>query len=110
MIITWNDKKSVFGTGKKSYRFGDTIPAGLLGEFRIEELKKSGKIKVKGEAVVIQKQESVKPVVIPEIKKVEPVKKKSKAEIEEEELERLIAEEDMITEIMSEMPVYSEEG
>lgn len=87
MIITWIDKKSVFGTGKKSYRFGDKIPSGLLSESRIEDLKKAGKISVKGEPESVK--ETVKPV---EVKT--SFKKKSKAELDEEELARLIEEEE----------------
>lgn len=85
MIITWIDKKSVFGTGKKSYRFGDKIPSGLLSELRIEDLKKSGKISVQGEP---------ENVVLP-VKGF--VKKKSKAELDKEELLKMIEEESMNT-------------
>lgn len=43
-MIKWNDKTSTLGTGKKSYQFGDMIPAGLLSESRLEQFIKTGKV------------------------------------------------------------------
>ena len=51
MVITWIDKKSTMLNGKKTYRAGDEIPAGLLTAERIETLVKSKKIRV-GDIVV----------------------------------------------------------
>ena len=48
-MIKWIDKRSVLSSGNKSFKAGDVIPAGLLSQSRIEDLKKQGKISVTGE-------------------------------------------------------------
>ena len=106
--ITWIDRKSVLYHNNRTFKAGDVIPAGILPASRIESFKKDGKIVV-GEikvdksikqtklfnadikAKVIQHEESEL------IKNYEDKPKrgrKSKAEEEEEELARLIAEEE----------------
>ena len=106
--ITWIDRKSVLYHNKRVFKAGDVIPADILPASRIESLKKDkkiviGEIKVNKsiktvklfdadiEAQVIQHEEN-------EIMKQYEDKpkrgRKSKAEEEEEELARLIAEEE----------------
>lgn len=86
MLITWIDKKSVLYFNKRKFKAGDSIPAGVLTQNRIDMLLADKKISVK--VIDTKDVESVKT-------EVKPVKTKfkSKAELEDEELQKLIDEE-----------------
>jgi len=101
--ITWIDRKSVLYHNKRVFKAGDVIPAGILPESRIATLKKEKKIVV-GEIKVDKSIKQAKifnadvqaQVIQHEEKEIDKPKRgrKSKAELEEEELARLIAEEE----------------
>lgn len=101
--ITWIDRKSVLYHNKRMFKAGDVIPAGILSESRIEALKKEKKIVV-GEIKVDKSIRQAKifnadvqaQVIQHEEKEMDKPKmgRKSKAEEDEEELARLIAEEE----------------
>lgn len=101
--LTWIDKKSVLYHKGRTFKAGDTIPAGILPDSRIESFVKQKKI-VEGEIKVDKtiKQTTLfnnpiesKVIQHEEVIEDKPKKsRKSKAELEEEELEKLIAEEE----------------
>ena len=101
--ITWVDRKSVLYHNKRVFKAGDVIPAGILPDSRIATLKKEKKIVV-GEIKVDKSIKQTKifnadvqaQVIQHEEKEIDKPKRgrKSKAELEEEELARLIAEEE----------------
>lgn len=101
--ITWIDRKSVLYHNKRMFKAGDVIPAGILPESRIATLKKEKKIII-GEIKVDKSIRQTKifnadvqaQVMQHEEKEMDKPKRgrKSKAEEDEEELARLIAEEE----------------
>lgn len=84
-MIKWNGPGVLYHKGRK-FKAGAEIPAGILSPDRLSEFVHSGKVKVE-ETV---KPKELKPVYI----EPEKPKKKSKAELDEEELARLIEEEE----------------
>ena len=86
-MIKWNGPGVLYHKGRK-FKAGDTIPAGILSPDRLSEFVHSGKIKV-DETI---KPKELKPVYV----EPEKPKKKSKAEIEEEELLKAIEEEELM--------------
>jgi hypothetical protein len=102
--ITWIDKKSVLYHSKRMFKAGDVIPAGIIPSSRIETLKKEKKIAI-GETKVDNSVKTVKlfdnEIEAKVIQHEAPVQfeekskrgRKSKAELEEEELQRMIDEE-----------------
>ena len=101
-MITWQGPGVLYHKGRK-FKAGDVIPAGILPASRIESFKKDGKIVV-GEIKVDKSIKQTKlfnadieaQVIQHEEKEIDKPKRgrKSKAEEEEEELARLIAEEE----------------
>ena len=101
-MITWQGPGVLYHKGRK-FKAGDVIPAGILPASRIESFKKDGKIVV-GEIKVDKSIKQTKlfnadieaKVIQHEEKEIDKPKRgrKSKAEEEEEELARLIAEEE----------------
>ena len=79
-MITWQGPGTLYHKGR-TFKAGDTIPAGILSADRISEFAHKGKLKA-DEVKEFKPEVEVKP------------KKKSKAKLEEEELARLIAEEE----------------
>ena len=76
-MITWIDKKSVLMlANRKIIKAGQTVPAGILSDARIEALKKQKKIKVVVSESVepVAVKEKPKPVKIEKPKPVKPVK------------------------------------
>lgn len=89
MVITWIDKKSVLYSNKRRFKAGDSIPAGILSQNRIDSLLIDKKIKIDA----VKKVEPVKiQEVKPEIKKPYE-KKKSAQEIEDDELAEMFKNE-----------------
>ena len=78
-MIIWQGPGTLYHKGR-TFKAGDTIPAGILSADRVSEFAHKGKLKV-------DDPKELKPEV--EIKP----KKKSKAELEEEELLKMIEEE-----------------
>ena len=78
-MITWQGPGVLYHKGRK-FKAGDVIPAGILSSDRISEFAHKGKLKV-DEVKEFKSEVEVKP------------KKKSKAELEEEELLKMIEEE-----------------
>lgn len=81
-MIKWNGPGVLYHKGRK-FKAGAEIPAGILSPDRLSEFVHSGKIKV-------DEVKELKPVYV----EPEKPKKKSKAELDEEELSRLIEEEE----------------
>lgn len=56
-MIKWTDKKSTLSVGKRIFKAGDVIPAGILSDDRITYLQKTGQIQVieKGDKIVVDK-------------------------------------------------------
>lgn len=97
MKITWIDKKSVLYFNKRKFKAGDVIPAGILSQNRIDSLLSDKKIKIesapylkidmsKPSSIIVGKAES-------KSKTIEKPVKKSKQELEDEELQKMIDEE-----------------
>lgn len=82
-MIKWNGPGVLYHKGRK-FKAGDTIPAGILSPDRLSEFVHSGKIKV-------DEVKELKPEIKPE-----KIVKKSKAEIEEDELLKAIELEELI--------------
>ena len=78
-MITWQGPGTLYHKGR-TFKAGDTIPAGILSADRISEFAHKGKLKV-DEVKEFKPEVEVKP------------KKKSKAKLEEEELLKMIEEE-----------------
>jgi hypothetical protein len=80
-MIKWNGPGVLYHKGRK-FKAGDIIPAGILSVDRLSEFAHNKKVKV--DAPVELK---------PEIEVIQKRDRKSKAELEEEELQRMIDEE-----------------
>ena len=101
--ITWIDRKSVLYHNKRVFKAGDVIPAGIIPPSRLESFKADNKVVI-GEIKVDKSIKQTKlfnadieaKVIQHEEKEIDKPKRgrKSKAEEEEEELARLIAEEE----------------
>ena len=78
-MITWQGPGTLYHKGR-TFKAGDTIPAGILSADRVSEFAQKGKLKA-DEVKEFKPEVEVKP------------KKKSKAKLEEEELLKMIEEE-----------------
>ena len=86
-MIIWQGPGVLYHKGRK-FKAGDVIPAGILSPDRLSEFVHSGKVKV-------DEVKELKPVYV-EPKKLKP--KKSKSEIEEDELLKAIELEELMKE------------
>lgn len=91
-MIKWNGPGVLYHKGRK-FKAGDTIPAGILSPDRLSEFVHSGKVKVND---FTDKPVQTEQVYENGVKKLKP--KKSKSEIEEDELLKAIELEELMKE------------